>query len=227
MLHVWMEQNVLLYGMIAMGILGILCIMAVNRFYNKALYDLRRMTEPKAKWTKEFINEYQTRCSNNQEIVNPEVFIRSQLLKGKVLGISLEKWKQGIGLGAILCFALMMAAVYGSYQYENSPMFRYEYVLAGAGILALLILIRQLLGFGGKEDMVIDGYQDYVENTSTAKRDNSVDFERSKEEAREALIEQVTEGIRQTAASNTKFSHLLSPEEEHIMKEVIRAYLGA
>ena len=46
-----------------------------------------------------------------------------------------------------------------------------------------------------------------------------------KEQTREELIDKVTEGIRQTAASETKFSHMLTPEEEHIMREVIREYL--
>ena len=31
--------------------------------------------------------------------------------------------------------------------------------------------------------------------------------------------------VVQTAASETKFSHMLTPEEEHIMREVIREYL--
>lgn len=54
MLHIWMEQNVLFYGMIGAGILGILCMFMVDRFYGRAIRDVRRITEPKGKWTKEF-----------------------------------------------------------------------------------------------------------------------------------------------------------------------------
>lgn len=56
MLHIWMEQNVLFYGMIGAGILGILCMFMVDRFYGRAIRDVRRITEPKGKWTKEFLN---------------------------------------------------------------------------------------------------------------------------------------------------------------------------
>ena len=35
MLHIWMEQNVLFYGMIGAGILGILCMFMVDRFYGR------------------------------------------------------------------------------------------------------------------------------------------------------------------------------------------------
>ena len=92
MLHEWMKQNLLLYGMIAAGILGVFCIVMVDHFYSRAMRDLRRITEPKGKWTKEFLNEYQMRLTREQAINNPEVFIRTQLVKGKVWGISLQKW---------------------------------------------------------------------------------------------------------------------------------------
>ena len=112
MLHDLMERNVLFYGMIGAGILGILCIAMVNSFYGRVIRDLRQITEPKGKWTKEFLNEYQMRKTKEQEINNPEVFIRTQMIRGKMMGISLQKWKQGIGYGAFICFLLMMAAVY-------------------------------------------------------------------------------------------------------------------
>lgn len=224
MLHEWMEQNLLLYGMIVAGILGVFCIAMVDRFYSRTMRDLRRITEPKGKWTKEFLNEYQMRLTREQEINNPEVFIRTQLVKGKVLGINLQKWKQGIGFGALLCFLLMMAAVYGTYRYEEAEMMRYQYILVGAGIFALLLLMKQFMGFISKEDIILDGLMDYMENTSKAPKPE-VQLEAVREQTREELIDRVTEGIQQTAASGTKFSHMLTPEEEHIMREVIREYL--
>lgn len=224
MLHMWMEQNVLFYGMIGSGILGILCMLIVDRFYNKAIRDVRRITEPKGKWTKEFLNQYQMRLTKEQEINNPEAFIRTQIARGKMLGIGIQKWKQGIGYCSVLCFLLVMTAIYGTYRYEEVQLLRYEYVLTGAGIFTLLLLLKQFMGFLGKEDMILDGLMDYMENTLPSRK--SVPNEQElKEQTREELINKVTEGIRQTAVSETKFSHMLTPEEEHIMREVIREYL--
>ena len=224
MLHEWMEQNLLFYGMIAAGVLGVFCIAMVDHFYSKVMRDLRRITEPKGKWTKDFMNEYQMRRTHEQVINNPEVFIRTQMVKGKIWGISLQKWKQGIGFGALLCFLLMMAAVYGTYRYEDAELIRYQYVLTGAGIFALLLLMKQFMGFISKEDMIQDGLLDYMENTACVPK-TDIQMDKVKEEAREELINRVTEGIQQTAASGTKFSHMLTPEEDHIMREVIREYL--
>lgn len=225
MLHVWMEENMLLYGMIGSGILGVLCLLAMNHFYNGAIRDLRRIEEPKGKWTRKFLEEYRARSSKEQEIHNPEAFIRTQMSSGKVFGISMQKWKQGIGYGALLCFAFLMAAVYETYRYQDPEMVRYQYVLAGAGILALILLGRQILGFSEKEETVLDGLVDYMENTSSAPV-NTMEIEAVKAQAREEIIDRVKEGIQQTAASETKFSHMLTPEEEHIMREVIREYLA-
>lgn len=225
MLQNLMEQNVLLYGMIGAGIFGIFCIAMVNCFYSRTIRDLHRITEPKGKWTKEFLNEYQMRHAREQEITNPEVFIRTQLIRGKVCGLGLQKWKQGVGYGALLCFLLMMSAVYGTYHYQEAELVRYQYILTGAGIFSLLLLLKQFMGFLNKEDMILDGLMDYMENTSRSPNDDGGGLEAVKEQTREELIERVTEGIRQTAAAETKFSHMLTPEEEHIMREVIREYL--
>lgn len=53
----------------------------VDRFYGRAIRDVRRITEPKGKWTKEFLNQYQMRLTKEQEINNPEAFIRTQLAR--------------------------------------------------------------------------------------------------------------------------------------------------
>ena len=194
MLHIWMEQNVLFYGMIGAGILGILCMFMVDRFYGRAIRDVRRITEPKGKWTKEFLNQYQMRLTKEQEINNPEAFVRTQLARGKTLGIGIQKWKQGIGYSAVLCFLLILTAVYGTYRYEQAQLLRYEYVLTGAGIFALLLLMKQFMGFMNKEDMILDGLLDYMENTLPARKPVP-DEQALKEQTREELIDKVTEGF--------------------------------
>ena len=54
MLHIWMEQNVLFYGMIGAGILGILCMFMVDRFYGRAIRDVRRIQNRKENGQKNF-----------------------------------------------------------------------------------------------------------------------------------------------------------------------------
>ena len=117
-----------------------------------------------------------------------------------------------------------MTAVYGTYRYEQSQLIRYEYVLVGVGVFALLLLLRQFMGFMNKEDMILDGLMDFMENSGAVSQ-AAPDLEAIKEQTREELIERVTEGIRQDGGQRDKVFHLLTPEEETIMREVIREYL--
>ena len=220
----WLQENLLFCGMVGTGVFGLLCVAIVNQFYNKIFRDVRQIKDAKGKWTKEFLNEYKNRSKSQQKIKNAEVFVRAQLIQGKVLGITLQKWKQGIGWGAVLCFVLMLVAVYGNYSYPSQVLVPRQYVLVGAAIVLFLLMIRLFMGFFGKEDMLVDVLLDYMENTSAAS-EYAVDMNAAREQIREELIQRVTEGISQTAASQNKFSHMLTSEEEKIVREVIREYL--
>ncbi len=220
----WLQENLLFCGMVGSGVFGLWCVAMVNYFYNNVLRDVRQIKDAKSKWTKEFLAEYQNRCKNQQKIKNAEVFVRAQFMNGKVLGVPLQKWKQGIGWGAVLSLFLMLVAVYSNYGQPNSAIVSRQYVLLGAGIFVFLLLTRQVLGFFGKEDMLVDSFLDYMENTNVA-LEQVVDLDVAREQIREELIQRVTEGIRQTAASQNKFSHMLTSEEEKIVREVIREYL--
>ena len=41
----------------------------------------------------------------------------------------------------------------------------------------------------------------------------------------EEMVEKITASIRQTAATGSHFSKMLSPEEEEIMREIIREFM--
>ena len=42
----------------------------------------------------------------------------------------------------------------------------------------------------------------------------------------EEMVEKITASIRQTAATGSHFSKMLSPEEEEIMREIIREFMN-
>ncbi|MDD7220110.1 MAG: hypothetical protein PUI16_09050, partial [Clostridia bacterium] len=46
------------------------------------------------------------------------------------------------------------------------------------------------------------------------------------EAEQEEIIDHITDSIRQTAASGSHFSRMLTPEEEKIMREVIREFMN-
>lgn len=61
------------------------------------------------------------------------------------------------------------------------------------------------------------------------KRDRNVkaaDREKDKDAVQEKILEQISLGIQETAASKDKYEHLLSKEEEQIIRDVINEFLA-
>lgn len=220
-----MENHALLYAIGTATALGVIGLLIVNVFYDQAIRDTGRMDAPKGKWMKSFLKNYQLRLSKYQGIQNAEAFIRTQLNAGKMIGILVYRIKRGTGYLCFVSFLMMAAALIGSYRYEYTDLVRYQYLLAGIGSLALVLLFRQFLGFVNKEEMILDSLTDYMENNTLQPRKADTAAANAAAKKKEKMIAHVTEGIKQTAASGNKFSHLLTPAEEDIMRDVIREYL--
>lgn len=225
MLKNLLDNHWLLYSIAAATTLGVLGLLIVNSFYEKVIRDTGRIDEPKGKWMKSFLKNYQLRLTKNQKIQNAEAFIRTQLLAGKSLGVFVYRLKRWTGYLSFVSFLIMAVAIFGTYRHGFTDLVRYQYLLAGVGSLSLTLLFRQFLGFSNKEDMILDSLTDHMENST--RQESKLDKQASAAANRnkEQMIAQVTEGIKQTAASGNKFSHLLTPEEEDIMRDVIKEYL--
>ena len=87
---------------------------------------------------------------------------------------------------------------------EGLPML---YLYIGAAVPVVLLLLRQALDFSYKEELVMASLADYVEQVE--------------------IVDKITRSIRQTAATGSHFSKMLSPEEEEIMREIIREFMNA
>ena len=46
------------------------------------------------------------------------------------------------------------------------------------------------------------------------------------EEEKQEIVEHIAESIRQTAAAGSHFSRMLTPEEQEIMREIIREFMN-
>ena len=95
----------------------------------------------------------------------------------------------------------------------------------------VLLLLRQALDFSYKEELVMASLADYVEQVRTWVEEVPV-AEKPKNAyyrlfEKEEIVDKITRSIRQTAATGSHFSKMLSPEEEEIMREIIREFMNA
>lgn len=246
MLQTCMNQNLFLYAMIAAGIAGVWCLFWSNHFYSKAIKDLKRLDKPRLKWTGQLLQNVEER---KEPIANLGAFLRSQMARGKSAGIGVQALKAGSQNAAAVTFAILAFSILVMYLYEYETYLWVQYAVAGGVIICGLLLLRINFDFSGKEEILLDGWTDYLENgrekqvqsayapmsgekrdrRSKEKRDRQAMDDRSWEpesgSKEEEQISQVREGIRQTAAADSRFSGMLTPEEEKLMREIIREYM--
>jgi hypothetical protein len=196
MLEKIMNLQILLYCMAAVGAFGAIGMLATHLTYRRMMKNTGHLKNLKEKWLNLWKSRDRLMNRMNRLVWYPSLF--STGLLGLALLIS-ARLKQSDGL----------------------PM-RYLYV--GAVIPVLLLLLRHALDFTYKEELVMNSLGDYIERMRTWVEE--IPAPKKKDPAlQEEVVEKITASIRQTAASGSHFSKMLSPEEEEIMREIIREFM--
>ncbi|MDD3279398.1 MAG: hypothetical protein PHG16_11050 [Lachnospiraceae bacterium] len=247
MLQTFIDMKLFIYGMIAFGVAGLWSLLASNHFYNLALRDLRRMDKPKAKWTRKTLEE-----GKKRKHLKAESFIRAQLWEARQTGMRVFRIRQVTETSVCGCLALFILGTYAVLHCEYALYVIYQYAWIAGCIAAGLVMIRYCMSMNEKEEVLVEGWKDYMENSAVCEpevetvkesitvRDVSKKPEDIKGRARgraepkrfpvtpapqEDQISKIANGIRESAAADSRFAGALTPEEEKLLRDVIREYL--
>lgn len=197
MLEKIMNLHLLLYAMVLLGGLGALGMLATHLTYRRLI---RKNTELKSNLKEKWMNLWKTRDKllnrMNRLVWYPSLFCTT------LLG---------------LAFFLSSKSMY----WDGMPL---AYLYVGAIVPAALLLLRQALDFTYREELLMNTLSDYVEHVRTWVEEVPA-AEKPNETEKEAIVEHIAESIRQTAATGSHFSRMLTPEEEEIMREIIREFM--
>lgn len=197
MLERIMNLHLLLYAMIMLGGLGVLGMLATHLTYRRLI---RKNSEMKSNLKEKWINLWKT---------------RDRLLNR----MNRLVWYPSLFCTALLGMAFFMYS--GNVEWDGMPL---AYLYAGAIVPTVLLLLRQALDFTYKEELLMNTLSDYVEHIRTWVEEVPA-AEKPDGAAKEAIVEHIAESIRQTAATGSHFSRMLTPEEEEIMREIIREFM--
>lgn len=197
MLERIMNLHLLLYAMIMFGGLGVLGMLATHLTYRRLI---RKNSEMKSNLKEKWINLWKT---------------RDRLLNR----MNRLVWYPSLFCTALLGLAFFMYS--GNAEWDGMPL---AYLYVGAIVPTVLLLLRQALDFTYKEELLMNTLSDYVEHIRTWVEEVPAS-EKPDEVAKEAIVEHIAESIRQTAATGSYFSRMLTPEEEEIMREIIREFM--
>ena len=197
MLEKIMNLHILLYCMAAMGALGAIGMFATHLTYRRMMKKTSHLSNLKEKW----LNLWKS---------------RDRLL---------HRMNRFVWYPSLLCTALFALSLYFTTILDRKDGLPLTYLYVGAAVPVALLLFRQALDFSYKEELVMSTLADYVEQMRTwveeipaAKKADPV--------LQEEVVDKITSSIRQTAASGSHFSKMLTPEEEEIRREIIREFMN-
>ena len=197
MLETIMSLRIPLYAMAAVGCMGMLGMLATNLTYRRMIRNTEKLHNLKEKWLNLWKSRDRLLHRMNRFVWYPSMI--SFLLLG--LAIFLNTWldmREGLSIG---------------------------YLYIGAAVPVFLMVLRQGLDFSYKEELVMATLADYVEQMRTWVEEVPA-AEKTDPVLREEIVDRITESIRQTAATGSHFSKMLTPEEEEIMREIIREFMN-
>ena len=212
MLEKIMDLQILLYSMAALGTLGAIGMLTTNLTYRRML----KSTGSKNTGTKNTQG-----AGSSQRISLKEKWLRLWKTRDRLL----HRMNRLVWYPALLSTVILGCAIYFSQTLRIEEGLPLTYLYVGATVPVALLLLRQALDFSYKEELVMDTLADYVEQMRSwteeipaAKKADPV--------LQEEIVDKITSSIKQTAASGSHFSKMLTPEEEKIMREIIREFMA-
>lgn len=205
MLERIMELQILLYLMTVLGTAGAIGMLAVHLTYRRTLRKTKAITNLREKW----LNLWKTRDKLLNRM-NFLVWIPSLL--------------------STICLGMSLFFVSRIRDSRGLPM---SYLYIGTAVPVALLVLRQALDFSFKEELVMNSLADYIlqvrsrkENPPAARKyEPTPTPQKADPVLKEEMVERIAASIRQTAATGSHFSKMLSPEEEEIMREIIREFM--
>ena len=205
MLEKIMNLQILFCIMAAAGAFGAVGMLAVHLTYRRTMRKTKATTNLREKW----LNLWKTR----DKLLNRMNFM---------------VW--GPSLLSTFCLVLSFILISVLDKKEGLPL---SYLYTGTAVPVTLLVLRQFLDFAYREELVMNSLADYILQARKTREDPPVPrrYEPAPESRKqdsvlqEEMVERIAASIRQTAATGSHFSKMLSPEEEEIMREIIREFM--
>ena len=211
MLEKIMDLQILLYSMAALGALGAIGMLTTNLTYRRML----KSTGSKTTGAKNTQG-----AGSSQRISLKEKWLRLWKTRDRLL----HRMNRLVWYPSLFCTVLLGLAFFLSGRVTEWDGLPLGYLYVGAIVPTALLLLRQALDFTYKEELLMNTLSDYVEHVRTWVEEVPA-AEKPSEAEKEEIVEHIAGSIRQTAAAGSHFSRMLSPEEEEIMREIIREFM--
>lgn len=152
-----------------------------------------------------------------------------------------RRFKTTAVVGSVICLVLTGVNTFGTFKLSYDPVTRYGQMALGVGIILGLFILQKLFCFLVKESFTSDFVFANLEEILNMKSRDKPIISRDLKALDKTLVvdrfdneeldvgdsmDAIEQGIKETAASTSKYGTYLTPEEEEIMRDVIRQYMS-
>lgn len=195
MINRLLDMQILFYCMVGCGVLGALGMFLVNRSYKKKMKLSQQIAQLKEKW----LNLWKSR------------------------DVLLHRMNRWVWYPSLACVCILGISVILSAGTAAPDGVALRYIYVGVMVPVGLLLLRQALDISYRDELLVDSMADYIEAAKEDMEEKQVQFLSPK--AQEEMVDHIAACIKESAATHGGFGQFLSPEEESIMREVIREFM--
>ena len=100
--------------------------------------------------------------------------MRSQIAQGRSAGMAVPTLLRGSQNMILTVLALSILSLWAIYRYRYGEAELMRYLGTGIALAGCLVFFRLCLDFGGKEEILLNGWTDYLENEFAATKQSAV-----------------------------------------------------
>lgn len=231
----FLNDNGAVYGVAALCILEILIKGMLSHTYKRLLKAAEDMGHSEHRLMKSLRMKFETCYKLKIGVPNVEIFVEKYLRHYQLLGLRLKTWE-------VFCNQCMLLAMIGSLGFgiwamilDLDPKIIFSSLFAGVLGNGIILLFDGMFAISGKRELLRIDMMDYLENVLKPRLENETfhsqmleeyqqeyfDFDKEEEQPAKVvnLIPKEEEKMPEVSIDFTK-------EEEEIIREVIREYLG-
>lgn len=190
-----LDMQILFYCMIGTGVLGALGMFIVNRTYKRRMKLMGHLSRLQEKWL--------------QLWTSRDVLLRR-----------MNRWVWYPSLACVAIFGIALILNRAGGPGDGVPI---HYVYGGIAVPLGLLLLRQALDFSYKEELILGSLSDYIQEAREEMEEREI--EEIPPQAQDEIVEHITRSIKESAVTKGRYSQLLTPEEEEIMRDVIKEFM--
>ena len=234
------QNNILIYVMLGIGVIGVLSDFICSVLYRKLLKASLDIGNSENELLKLMRLRFETCYQIKLGVNNVESFVNKYVNRHKFCGIWLHTWEKICGKMIALCMLITIVGSFIAYYFKCGQTVFVHTLGIGIVVLTILISAQIIFDIGKKKQLLCCNIKEYLENYLKAKLENELLVQTEQNVAsyrnRNIFLEDENKAKRRERfvaakkekkqAYRTKAEMAVAAEQEKIIDEILKEYLA-